>query len=258
MAARRARSQEGPRALSEAEGVPALQALVDGARRIVFFGGAGVSTASGIPDFRGAGGLYGERFEGLSPEMILSRSFFFLDPERFFEFYRACMLHPDARPNAAHERLYDLEKAGKLRGIVTQNIDGLHRLAGNRLVYEIHGSVHENYCMDCNAFYGLEAVAQSRGIPRCARCGGVIKPWVVLYGEAPDKYTCMGACREISGCDLLIVAGTSLAVEPAASFLDYFHGKHLAVINAEPTPADARAELVIRGDVARVMGALRV
>ena len=247
-----------------------LQRLVDASKRIVFFGGAGVSTASGIPDFRSAGGLYGRGLDGdpllagLTPEMILSQSFFYLDPERFFHFYRKYMLHPEARPNAAHRKLLALEQADRLRGIVTQNIDGLHKLAGNRRVYEIHGSVHENYCMDCGAFYGMEAVLNSAGIPRCTRCGrfgrpgGVIKPWVVLYGEAPDKYTCMGACREISNADLLIVAGTSLSVEPAASFLDYFHGKRLAVINAEPTPADARATLVIRGDVAAVMQGIRV
>ena len=143
-----------------------------------------------------------------------------------------------------------------LRGIVTQNIDGLHKAAGNRRVYEVHGSVHENYCMDCNAFYGLDKVLHSAGVPRCDRCGGVVKPWVVLYGEAPDKYTVMGACREISQADTLIVAGTSLSVEPAASLLNYFHGKHLVVVNAEKIPADDRAELVVRGDVAEVMAQL--
>ena len=235
-----------------------LQSIIDASRRLVVFTGAGVSTASGIPDFRGAGGLYSGEWDGLSPEMILSRSFFYLHPERFFEFYRARMLHPDARPNAAHEAIYRLEKAGRLRGVVTQNIDGLHKRAGNRLVYEVHGSVWENYCMDCNAFYGLEKILDSEGVPRCERCGGVIKPWVTLYGEAPDKYTVMGACREISNYDALIVAGTSLSVEPAASMLDYFHGKYLAVVNAEPTPADDRAALVVRGDAAEVFGSLEI
>ena len=233
-----------------------LQQIVDRSRRIVFFGGAGVSTASGIPDFRSEGGLYRQRFGDLTPEMILSQSFFYLHPEAFFDFYRSYILHPEARPNAAHEALYRLEQADKLRGIVTQNIDGLHKAAGNRRVYEIHGSVHENYCMDCNAFYPMEKMLNSTGIPRCEHCGGVIKPWVVLYGEAPDKYCCMGACREISNCDTLIVAGTSLSVEPAASFLTYFHGKNLVVINREPTPADEKATLVIHDDVARVMGEL--
>ena len=241
-----------------------LQEIIDRSKRVVFFGGAGVSTASGIPDFRSEGGLYAGRYEGLTPEMILSQSFFYLHPDVFFDFYRRFMLHPEAKPNAAHRKLYELERAGKLRGIVTQNIDGLHRAAGNRLVYEIHGSVHENYCMDCNAFYGMEAVMNAEGVPRCTRCGrygrpgGVIKPWVVLYGEAPDKYTCMGACREISECDTLIVAGTSLSVEPAASFLGYFHGKSLVVVNREPTPADDRATLVIRGDVAEIMDRIKV
>ena len=236
------------------EAIERLRRVVEQSKRIVFFGGAGVSTASGIPDFRGAEGLYRREFEGLTPEMLLSASFFYLHPEVFFRFYRAHMLHPEAKPNAAHRVLCEWEKRDILRGIVTQNIDGLHRRAGNRRVYELHGSVYENYCMDCNAFYGLEKILGSEGIPRCDRCGGVVKPWVVLYGEAPDKYTVMGACREISNCDTLIVAGTSLSVEPAASMLDYFHGKRLVVINDEPTPADARADLVIRGDVAAVMG----
>ncbi|MBQ3304434.1 MAG: NAD-dependent protein deacylase [Clostridia bacterium] len=239
--------------------VRVLQNIIDHSKRIVCFTGAGVSTASGIPDFRGGDGLFAEEPEdGLTPEMILSQSFFYLHPERFFDFYRSRMLYPAAEPNAAHRAIYALEAAGKLRGVVTQNIDGLHRRAGNRLVYEVHGSVWENYCMDCNAFYGLEKILGSEGIPRCERCGGVVKPWVVLYGEAPDKYTCMGACREISNCDTLIVAGTSLSVEPAASFLEYFHGKRLVVINREPTPADKRAELVIHGDVAQVLGGIHV
>ena len=237
--------------------MPDLQQIIDCSRRIVCFTGAGVSTASGIPDFRGADGLYAGKWKGLTPEMILSQSFFFLHPEAFFEFYREKLLFPKAKPNAAHLAMARLERAGKLRGVVTQNVDGLHKRAGNKLVYEIHGSVWENYCMDCNAFYGLEKILNSPGIPRCDRCGGVVKPWVVLYGEAPDKYSCMGACREISNCDTLIVAGTSLSVEPAASFLDYFHGKHLVVVNAEPPPADDKAELVLRGDAAEVLGDLQ-
>ena len=189
---------------------------------------------------------------------MLSASFFYLHPERFFEFYRAHMLHPEAKPNAAHRKLFELERAGKLRGVVTQNIDGLHRDAGNRLVYELHGSVRENYCMDCNRAYTMEWMLRSSGVPRCEKCGGVVKPYVVLYGEPLDKYTCMGACREISNCDVLIVAGTSLAVEPAASFLDYFHGRELVVINREEIPADVRATLCLRGSAAEIMGALRV
>lgn len=235
-----------------------LQEIVDRGRRIVFFGGAGVSTASGIPDFRGEDGLYRERYGELTPEMMLSQSFFYLHPDRFFEFYRAHMLHPEARPNAAHRKLYELERAGKLRGVVTQNIDGLHRAAGNRLVYEIHGSVYENYCMDCGREYDLEWLLKTSGVPHCERCGGVVKPYVVLYGEAPGKYTCMGACREISNCDVLIVAGTSLTVEPAASFIDYFHGRELVVIDRADTGADGRATLKLKVDVAEILGALRV
>ncbi len=234
-----------------------LQSIIDRSRRIVFFGGAGVSTASGIPDFRSAEGLYSREYEGLTPEMILSKSFFYLHPEAFFAFYRKYMVHPEAKPNAAHRYLFELEKRDKLRGIVTQNIDGLHKAAGNRRVYEIHGSVHENHCLDCNAFFPLDAIMQADGIPRCRHCGGVIKPSVVLYGEGLDKYVTIGACREISSADTLIVAGTSLSVEPAASFLDYFNGKNLVVINKEPTPADSKASLVMRGDVADILGKLK-
>ena len=233
-----------------------LQRIVEKSRRIVFFGGAGVSTESGIPDFRSPEGLYGGNFEGLSPEMILSKSFFYLHPAQFFAFYREHMVYPNAKPNAAHLKLYEWEQRDILRGIVTQNIDGLHKMAGNRRVYEIHGSVHDNACMDCGAAYPLQVILKGPGIPRCPQCGGVIKPSVVLYGEAPDKYVCMGACREISNADTLIVAGTSLSVEPAASFLEYFSGKNLVVINREPTPADSRASLVIRDSVAKVLGGI--
>ena len=235
-----------------------LQALVDRARRIVFFGGAGVSTASGIPDFRGAEGLFRMQFGDLTPEMMLSESFFYLHPEHFFAFYRSYMLHPEAQPAAVHRKLFELERADRLRGVVTQNIDGLHRAAGSRRVYELHGSVHENYCMDCNRFYSLQWLLSTEGVPRCESCGGVVKPYVTLYGEAPDKYTCMGACREISNSDLLIVAGTSLSVEPAASFLDYYKGRDLVIINQEETPADRRATLVLRGDVNQIMSELVV
>ena len=235
-----------------------LQEIIDQGKRIVFFGGAGVSTASGIPDFRSEDGLYRQKWGDLTPEMMLSQSFFYLHPDKFFEFYRENMLHPEAEPNAAHHFLYRLEQKKKLRGVVTQNIDGLHRIAGNRLVYEIHGSVHENYCMDCSRQYDLSWLLKTSGVPRCEKCGGVVKPYVVLYGEAPDKYTCMGACREISNCDVLIVAGTSLAVQPAAGFIDYFRGRHLVVINREETAADDRANLVLHGDVNEILGKLRL
>lgn len=235
-----------------------LQEIVDQGKRIVFFGGAGVSTASGIPDFRN--GLYKNDYQGLTPEMILSQSFFYLHPDVFFKFYRAYMLHPDAQPNAAHRKLYELERAGKLSGLVTQNIDGLHRKAGNRLVYELHGSVHENHCMECGRYYGLEWMLNTQGVPKCESCGGVVKPSVVLYGEGLDHFVSTGACREISRCDTLIVAGTSLTVEPAASFLRYFRGgsRELVVINNEETSADSRATLVIRGSVEEALGSISV
>lgn len=241
----------------DSEKMKAFQEIMDRSRRIVFFGGAGVSTASGIPDFRSEAGLYAQEEDGLSPEMILSKSFFFLQTERFFDYYRKHLLYPQAKPNAAHRKLLELEQQDRLRGIVTQNIDGLHKAAGNIRVYEIHGNVHENYCMDCYASYPMETILETEGIPRCSDCGGVIKPNVVLYGEALPKYVCIGAIREITNADTLIVAGTSLAVEPAASFLSCFRGRNLVVINRDPIAAEERAALVIRGDVSEVMGHLR-
>ena len=239
------------------EKLTALQDVIARSKRIVFFGGAGVSTASGIPDFRSAAGLYNEKAGGqLSPEIILSKSFFYLHPEVFFDFWRKYMIHPDAKPNAAHMFLYELEKKDKLRGIVTQNIDGLHKMAGNIRVYEIHGSVHENYCMECNASHPADVIRNAEGLPRCD-CGGVIRPNVVLYGEPLEKYVCIGAIREITNADTLIVAGTSLSVEPAASFMDHFRGKNLIVINQEPTPADDRATLVIHDNIAEVFSRLK-
>ena len=237
------------------EDIEKLREIIRQSKRIVFFGGAGVSTASGIPDFRSDTGLFTEEEDGLSPEMILSKSFFYLQTEKFFDFYRQHMLYPGAEPNAAHRYLYELEKQDKLRGIVTQNIDGLHKQAGNIRVYELHGNVHENYCMECNASYPMEEILHSRGIPRC-ECGGVIRPNVVLYGEPLEKYVCIGARREITNADTLIVAGTSLTVEPAASFTGDFMGRNLILINRSPTPADEQATLLIRGDVAEVFSQL--
>ena len=231
----------------------ALRRILQSTRRLVFFGGAGVSTASGIPDFRSPQGLYRQKEKMPDPEAVLSKTFFYLHPEAFFDYYRRFLVYPSARPNAAHRWLYELERRDILRGIVTQNVDGLHRLAGNRRVYEIHGSVHENECMDCGASYPLEKILSTEKIPRCSVCGGVIKPSVVLYGEALPYYVCIGAKREIAGADTLIVAGTSLAVEPAASFLEGFQGQHLIVINREGTPADEQAELVYREDLIRVL-----
>jgi NAD-dependent deacetylase len=165
------------------------------------------------------------------------------------------MIYPDAKPNVIHRVLYEWEKQDKLRAVVTQNIDGLHKAAGNKRVYELHGSIYENYCVDCDAEYPVEKILESEGVPRCDRCGGIIKPWVVLYGEVPDKYTGIGALREISGADTLIVAGTSLQVEPAASYIDHFTGRNLIVINREPTPADERATLVLHGDIEEIITA---
>ena len=242
------------------DSVSQLQEMIDRAKRIVFFGGAGVSTASGIPDFTGKDGLYRQKYGELTPEMMLSQSFFYLHPDRFYAFYREHMLHPQAKPNAAHRKLYALERAGKLAGLITQNIDGLHRQAGNRYVYELHGSVHENRCIECGRLYDLDYILHTEGVPRCRDCGGVVKPSVVLYGEGLDPYVSTGACREISRCDLLIVAGTSLSVEPAASMLAYFRGgsRKMAVINRESTQADSRADLVLRGDIEEIMDAICV
>ena len=233
-----------------------LREAVERAKTVVFFGGAGVSTESGIPDFRSVDGLYNQKYD-YPPETILSDTFFYTHTEGFFKFYRERMLFPDAQPNPAHKKLFELEQAGKLRGIVTQNIDGLHRKAGNKLVYELHGTVYENTCLECGRKYGLDFILNSTGIPRCA-CGGVVKPDVVLYGESLDKYTIMGACREISQADVLIVAGTSLTVQPAASFLDYFSGRDLVVINRDATSADSRASLVLHEPVGKVLGAIEV
>lgn len=233
-----------------------LQEIIDGAKRLVFFGGAGVSTESGIPDFRSVDGLYSQRY-AYPPEAILSHSFFEVRPAEFFEFYRDRMLFPNAKPNKAHTWLAKFEETGRLTGVVTQNIDGLHQAAGSRRVFELHGSVHRNYCMDCGKFFPMETILHSTGIPRC-ECGGVIKPDVVLYEEGLDDATVRGALRVISQADVLIVAGTSLTVYPAAGFLDAFSGRHLILINRDPTPADGRAELVIHDKVGEVLDAIRI
>ena len=233
-----------------------LQEIVDRGRRIVFFGGAGVSTESGIPDFRSQDGLYRQKYK-YPPEVILSRTFFELHPAEFFDFYRAKMLCLDAKPIAAHLKLAEMERKGKLHGLVTQNINGLHRAAGSRELFELHGCVHRNYCMDCGRLYDAQFILHSTGIPRCA-CGGVVKPDVVLYEEPLDEATTRGAMRVISEADVLIVAGTSLNVYPAAGYLSYFRGRDLVVINRDATPADADAALVIREPVGKVLGEIRV
>lgn len=233
-----------------------LQEIIDDAKRVVFFGGAGVSTESGILDFRSVDGLYNQRY-AYPPETILSHSFFEIRPAEFFEFYRDKLLCPDAKPNKAHRWLARLEEAGRLTGIVTQNIDGLHQAAGSRRVFELHGSIHRNHCMDCGKFFPMETILHSTGIPRC-ECGGVIKPDVVLYEEGLDDATVRGALRVLSQADVLIVAGTSLTVYPAAGFLDAFSGRHLILINRDPTPADDRAELVIHDSVGEVLDSIRI
>ena len=218
---------------------------VDESDNIVFFGGAGVSTESGIPDFRSVDGLYNQQYD-YPPETILSHSFYMSKPEEFFRFYRNKMLFPDAQPSTTHIKLAELEKRGKLKGIVTQNIDGLHQKAGSIKVIELHGSVLRNYCERCHKFYGLETMLDSQNgiIPVCS-CGGRIKPDVVLYEEGLDEATLDGAIQAIHAADLLIVGGTSLAVYPAAGLLRYFRGSDLVVINKQPTPADSMASLVL-------------
>ena len=230
-----------------------LRRLVEASEAIVFFGGAGVSCESGIPDFRSTDGLYHQEYRW-PPEEILSHDFFERRPEEFFRFYRDKMLYPQAEPNAAHLALARLEQAGKLKAVVTQNIDGLHQLAGSRRVYELHGSIHRNICQRCGKTYTARQVKDwPDPVPRCP-CGGIIKPDVVLYGEALDETTLNAAVRAIRRADLLLVGDTSLNVYPAAGLLRYFTGATLAVVNKTPTPADARADLVIQASIGRVLG----
>ncbi|MCR5208419.1 MAG: NAD-dependent protein deacylase [Eubacterium sp.] len=233
-----------------------LQEIIDKSSRIVFFGGAGVSTESGIPDFRSVDGLYNQKYD-YPPEEILSRTFFDTNTEYFYNFYRDKMLALDAEPNAAHLKLAELERAGKLSAVVTQNIDGLHQKAGSVRVLELHGSVHRNYCMKCKRSYSAEFIKSSEGVPRC-ECGGLIKPDVVLYEEGLDNDTINGALFEISNADCLIVAGTSLNVYPAASFIRYYRGDRFVLINKDKTPADSYADLVIHGKVGEVLSEIKV
>ena len=239
-----------------ADWMETLQRWVDESSSIVFFGGAGVSTESGLPDFRSVDGLYHQHYAE-PPETILSHSYFMHNTEGFYRFYREKMLFPDAQPNEAHRKLAQLEAAGKLAAVVTQNIDGLHQKAGSKTVYELHGSVSRNHCTRCGRFYTLEEVMAAEGVPRCA-CGGVIKPDVVLYEEVLDEDTVAGAVRAIRRADLLIVAGTSLVVYPAAGLIRYYRGDKLVLINLQPTPADGIANLVIHDKVGRVLKEIRV
>ncbi|HJH62487.1 MAG TPA: NAD-dependent protein deacylase [Firmicutes bacterium] len=232
-----------------------LRDWVEQSRRIVFFGGAGVSTESGIPDFRGVDGLYRQQFD-VPPETILSHSFFLSHTEAFYRFYRAKMLCPQAQPNAAHRKLAQWEREGKLLAVVTQNIDGLHQKAGSRAVYELHGATARNHCMDCRRFYDEAFVAQSEGVPRCGACGGVVKPDVVLYEEGLDEATVQGAVEAIGQAEVLIVGGTSLTVYPAAGLLRFYRGDKLVLINRDATGYDGQADLVIHDSIGQVLGEL--
>ena len=232
-----------------------LKERVDGSDNIVFFGGAGVSTESGIPDFRSVDGLYNQHYK-YPPETILSHSFYLQETEEFYRFYRDKMLCLDAKPNAAHRRLAEWERQGKLKAVVTQNIDGLHQAAGSPAVYELHGSVHRNYCRKCHAFYDAPFILHSTGVPRCEKCGGEIKPDVVLYEEGLDSATIEGSIRAIDGADVLIIGGTSLTVYPAASFINGYRGHKLVLINKSSTPADRRADLVIHAPIGEVFSQL--
>ena len=233
-----------------------LQSIIDESEKIVFFGGAGVSTESGIPDFRSQDGLYNMKYK-YPPEQIISHSFFMADPEEFFRFYRDRMIYPAAKPNAAHLKLAELERAGKLSAVVTQNIDGLHQKAGSKEVFELHGSVLRNYCMRCRRPYPVEKIASGTGIPKCD-CGGTIKPDVVLYEESLNEKVLDGAIRSIAAADLLIVGGTSLAVYPAAGLLQYFQGDALVLINKGATPMDKNADLLIQQPIGQVLGSIKV
>ena len=231
-----------------------LKEWIDNSDNIVFFGGAGVSTESGIPDFRSVDGLYNQKYD-YPPETILSHTFFMAQTEEFFRFYRDKMLCLDAEPNAAHRKLAEWERQGKLRAVITQNIDGLHQKAGSQNVLELHGSVHRNHCMRCHKPYDVQAVAQSTGVPHCA-CGGIIKPDVVLYEESLDTYTLDASLRYIQSADVLIIGGTSLAVYPAASLIHYYRGHKLVLVNKSETPADAKAYLVIHGPIGEIFSQL--
>ena len=235
-----------------------LQQYIDESKRIVFFGGAGVSTESGIKDFRGVDGLYHLKYK-YNPETILSRSFFLGHTEEFFEFYQDKIVQPtlNAAPNIAHKTLAKLEDMGKLTAVITQNIDGLHQMAGSRNVLELHGSIHRNYCMNCGEKYGLDAVSNADGIPRC-HCGGIIRPDVVLYEEPLDDVVITKTVQAINNADLLIVGGTSLTVYPAAGFLDFYNGSKLVVINLDNTSYDSKAALTISGKIGEVLGHIQL
>ncbi len=236
----------------EMDKIEKLKEMIADSSYIVFFGGAGVSTESGIPDFRSTDGLYHQKYK-YPPETIVSHSFYMQKTEEFYEFYKDKMLFPDAKPNEAHLGLARLEAQGKLKAIVTQNIDGLHQAAGSREVLELHGSVHRNYCTGCHKFFDLEYIVKSQGVPHCDACGSIVKPDVVLYEEGLDSDVMRRAVGHISKADMLIIGGTSLAVYPAAGFIDYFSGKHLVIINKTPGTRDKQADLVITEKIGEVL-----
>lgn len=229
-----------------------LKKVIEESDNIVFFGGAGVSTESGIPDFRSVDGLYNQKYK-FPPETILSHSFFMTKPKDFYDFYRDKMICLDAKPNKAHIALAKLEQQGKLKAVVTQNIDGLHQSAGSKKVFELHGSVLRNYCMKCHKFYDISIITETEGIPKC-KCGGIIKPDVVLYEEGLDDKTVTGVVKAIAKADVLIIGGTSLNVYPAAGFLNYFSGSRIVLLNKGVTPFDSKADIVIRDPIGQVLG----
>ncbi len=235
--------------------VKQLKEIVDNTDNLVFFGGAGVSTESGIPDFRSTDGLYNMKYK-YPPETIVSHTFFVRRTEEFYEFYKDKMMALDAKPNKAHYKLAQWEKEGKCRAVVTQNIDGLHQMAGSKKVLELHGSIHRNYCTKCGKFFDAAYVKNSEGVPRCDACGGLVKPDVVLYEEGLDSQTISDAVYAISHADVLIIGGTSLAVYPAAGMIDYFRGSYLVLINRSSTPRDSQADLVINDSIGEVFGQL--
>lgn len=236
------------------ESIAELSKILRDSDNIVFFGGAGISTASGIPDFRSSNGLYSKKLNrSFTPEQAVSHTFFIRHPEEFFDFYKNNLVYPKAKPNDCHMALVKLEQMGKLRAIVTQNIDGLHQKAGSKKVYELHGSVHRNYCMKCHAFYDVHDVLASSKVPKCEKCGGIVKPDVVLYEEGLDDQVITGAIHAIAEADTLIIGGTSLVVYPAAGLIDYFRGKHLVLINKSATSADNKADLVINDTIEKVL-----
>jgi len=230
--------------------------MVEHSGNIVFFGGAGVSTESGIPDFRSVDGLYNQTYK-YPPETILSHRFFMENTEAFYDFYRNKMLFLEAKPNKAHKKLAELEEMGKLKAVITQNIDGLHQLAGSKNVLELHGSVHRNYCLKCHQYYGVAAIVEGASIPKCT-CGGMLKPDVVLYGEGLDNETVEQSVKAIARADMLIIGGTSLGVYPAAGLIDYYRGNKLVLINKTSTPMDKQADLVINDSIGEVLGGLKL